>query len=152
MKVSSRNDIEKRFIMTITIISNLSFLNSLEDKVIFINKDYLTTVPNHSSITLSLPKKTNGSETYSLSCNRLSFPSIKVQDGDTIFIVNNPYFRIATIMTLLYFFVVMFLTFSKTQLPPLYQKYSLLLNACFIGILNLIPRYCLIKNDPNLHS
>ncbi|WP_256867156.1 hypothetical protein [Streptococcus dysgalactiae] len=42
--------------MTITIISKLSFLNSLEDKVIFINKNYLTTVPNHSSITLSLPK------------------------------------------------------------------------------------------------
>lgn len=138
--------------MTITIISKLSFLNSLEDKVIFINKNYLTTVPNHSSITLSLPKKANGSETYSLSCNRLSFPSIKVGDGDTILIVNNPYFRIAIIVALLYFFVVMFLTFSKTQLPPLYQKYALLLNACFIGIPNLIPRYRLIKNDPNLHT
>ncbi|MDY2963881.1 hypothetical protein [Streptococcus dysgalactiae] len=138
--------------MTITIISKLSFLNSLEDKVIFINKNYLTTVPNHSSITLSLPKKANGSETYSLSCNRLSFPSIKVGDGDTILIVNNPYFRIAIIVALLYFFVVMFLTFSKTQLPPLYQKYALLLNACFIGIPNLIPRYRLIKNAPNLHT
>ncbi|MGJ0022048.1 hypothetical protein [Streptococcus dysgalactiae] len=138
--------------MTITIISKLSFLNSLEDKVIFINKNYLTTVPNHSSITLSLPKKANGSETYSLSCNRLSFPSIKVGDGDTILIVNNPYFRIATIMALLYFIVVIFLTFSKTQLPPLYQKYALLLNACFIGIPNLIPRYRLIKNAPNLHT
>ncbi|MGP6387683.1 hypothetical protein [Streptococcus dysgalactiae] len=138
--------------MTITIISKLSFLNSLEDKVIFINKNYLTTVPNHSSITLSLPKKTNGSETYSLSCNRLGLPAIKVEDGDTIFIVNNPYFKIAIIVVLLCFFVVIFLTFSKTQLPPLYQKYALLLNACFIGIPNLIPRYRLIKKDPNLHS
>lgn len=138
--------------MTITIISKLSFLNSLEDKVIFINKNYLTTVPNHSSITLSLPKKTNGSETYSLSCNRLDLPAIKVEDGDTIFIVNNPYFKIAIIVVLLCFFVVIFLTFSKTQLPPLYQKYALLLNACFIGIPNLIPRYRLIKDAPNLHS
>lgn len=138
--------------MTITIISKLSFLNSLEDKVIFINKNYLTTVPNHSSITLSLPKKTNGSETYSLSCNRLGLPAIKIEDGDTIFIVNNPYFKIAIIVVLLCFFVVIFLTFSKTQLPPLYQKYALLLNACFIGIPNLIPRYRLIKKDPNLHS
>lgn len=138
--------------MTITIISKLSFLNSLEDKVIFINKNYLTTVPNHSSITLSLPKKTNGSETYSLSCNRLGLHAIKVEDGDTIFIVNNPYFKIAIIVVLLCFFVVIFLTFSKTQLPPLYQKYALLLNACFIGIPNLIPRYRLIKKDPNLHS
>ncbi|MDO5365603.1 hypothetical protein [Streptococcus dysgalactiae] len=138
--------------MTITIISKLSFLNSLEDKVIFINKNYLTTVPNHSSITLSLPKKTNGSETYSLSCNRLGLPAIKVEDGDTIFIVNNPYFKIAIIVVLLCFFVVIFLTFSKTQLPPLYQKYALLLNACFIGIPNLIPRYRLIKDAPNLHS
>lgn len=55
-------------------------------------------------------------------------------------------------MALLYFFVVIFLTFSKTQLPPLYQKYALLLNAYFIGIPNLIPRYRLIKDDPNLHS
>lgn len=138
--------------MTITIISKLSFLNSLEDKVIFINKNYLTTVPNHSPITLSLPKKTNGSETYSLSCNRLGLPAIKVEDGDTIFIVNNPYFKIAIIVVLLCFFVVIFLTFSKTQLPPLYQKYALLLNACFIGIPNLIPRYRLIKDAPNLHS
>lgn len=138
--------------MTITIISKLSFLNSLEDKVIFINKNYLTTVPNHSSITLSLPKKTNGSETYSLSCNRLGLHAIKVEDGDTIFIVNNPYFKIAIIVVLLCFFVVIFLTFSKTQLPPLYQKYALLLNACFIGIPNLIPRYRLIKDAPNLHS
>lgn len=138
--------------MTITIISKLSFLNSLEDKVIFINKNYLTTVPNHSSITLSLPKKTNGSETYSLSCNRLGLPAIKVEDGDTIFIVNNPYFKIAIIVVLLCFFVVIFLTLSKTQLPPLYQKYALLLNACFIGIPNLIPRYRLIKDAPNLHS
>lgn len=138
--------------MTITIISKLSFLNSLEDKVIFINKNYLTTVPNNHSKIMSLPQKTPGSETYSLSCNRLGLPAIKVEDGDTILIVNNPYFRIATIMALLYFFVVIFLTFSKTQLPPLYQKYALLLNACFIGIPNLIPRYRLIKNDPNLHS
>lgn len=101
---------------------------------------------------MSLPQKTPRSETYSLSCNRLDLPAIKVEDGDTILIVNNPYYRIATIMALLYFFVVIFLTFSKTQLPPLYQKYALLLNACFIGISNLIPRYRLIKNDPNLHS
>ena len=74
---------------------------------------------------MSLPQKTPRSETYSLSCNRLGLPAIKVEDGDTILIVNN---------------------------PSLYQKYALLLNACFIGIPNLIPRYRLIKNDPNLHS
>ncbi|MEF9623448.1 hypothetical protein [Streptococcus dysgalactiae] len=134
--------------MTITIISKLSFLNSLEDKVIFINKNYLTTVPNHSSITLSLPKKANGSETYSLSCNRLSFPSIKVGGGDTILIVNNPYFRIAIIVALLCFLSVIYLSFSSIQIPSFYQQYPLFLNFLLILITNVIPRYRLIKNDP----
>lgn len=138
--------------MTITIISKLSFLNSLEDKVIFINKDYLTTVPNHSSITLSLPKKTNGSETYSLSCNRLGLPAIKVEDRDTILIVNNPYFRIAIIVVLLCFLSVIYLSFSSIQIPSFYQQYPLLLNFLLILITNVIPRYRLIKDAPNLHS
>ncbi|MCL6222601.1 hypothetical protein ML603_02995 [Streptococcus dysgalactiae subsp. equisimilis] len=138
--------------MTITIISKLSFLNSLEDKVIFINKNYLTTVPNNHSKIMSLPQKTPESETYSLSCNRLGLPAIKVEDGDTILIVNNPYFRIATIMALLYFLSVIYLSFSSIQIPSFYQQYPLFLNFLLILITNVIPRYRLIKDAPNLHT
>ncbi len=137
--------------MPITIISQLSFLNSLEDKVIFINKRYMTTIPNHSSRTLSLPDSINGSSTYSLSCNRLGFPAIKIQEGDTIFVVNNPYYRIAIIVVLLCFLSVICLKFSTIQLPSFYDQYSLLLNTFLISMVNFIPRYRLIKDAPNLH-
>lgn len=138
--------------MTITIISKLSFLNSLEDRVIFINKNYLTTVPNNHSKIISLPQKATGSETYSLSCNRLGLPAIKVEDGDTIFIVNNPYYRIAITVVLLCLLSVIYLSFSSIQIPSFYQQYAQFFNFLLILIVNVIPRYRLVKDDPDRKS